>query len=135
MEKFGVPFTVYVTTGMVTREIDAWWHGLAELIRSQDRIELPALGRYECADRAGKERTYKTIETAIHADFSVLPHVRAAIEDKNIDCSALTDRQALTEQQLRQLAPHPLVTIGGRPPPPREPWEGPPRAVACGIAE
>jgi peptidoglycan/xylan/chitin deacetylase (PgdA/CDA1 family) len=114
METFGAPFTVYVTTGMVTREIDAWWFGLAELIRSQERIELPALGRhYECADLAGKKRTYRTIETAIHTDFSVLPHVRAAIEEKNIDCSALTDRQALTEQQLRQLAQHPLVTIGG----------------------
>jgi peptidoglycan/xylan/chitin deacetylase (PgdA/CDA1 family) len=114
MERFGAPFTVYVTTGMITREIDAWWFGLAELIRSEDRIELPTLGRrYACPDLASKQRTYNTIETAIHADFSVLPHVRAAIEEKRIDCGAQTDRQALTEQQLRELAQHPLVTIGG----------------------
>jgi peptidoglycan/xylan/chitin deacetylase (PgdA/CDA1 family) len=114
MERFGAPFTVYVTTGMVTRQVDAWWFGLAELIRSQQRIELPAIeGRFDCADLASKKRTFRTIEAAIHNDFGVLPHVRAAIADKNIDCGALADREALTEQQLRRLAQHPLVTIGG----------------------
>jgi peptidoglycan/xylan/chitin deacetylase (PgdA/CDA1 family) len=114
MERFGAPFTVYVTTGMVTREIDAWWFGLAELIRSQKRVELPGLRRrFECPDLASKKRTFRTIEAAIHDDFGVLPHVRAAIEEKKIDCSALVDREALTEHQLRHLARHPLVTIGG----------------------
>jgi peptidoglycan/xylan/chitin deacetylase (PgdA/CDA1 family) len=114
MQRFGAPFTVYVTTGMITRQIDAWWFALAELIRSQKRIELPDLGRrFECPDLASKKRTFKTIESTIHKDFGVLPHVRAAIEEKKIDCSALVDREALTEQQLRRLARDPLVTIGG----------------------
>lgn len=114
MQRFGAPFTVYVTTGMVTRQMDAWWFGLAALIRSQKRIELPDLGRrFECADLASKKRTFRAIESAIHQDFSVLPHVRAAIQESNIDCSALIDREALTEQQLRCLAQHELVTIGG----------------------
>ena len=57
MERFGAPFTVYVTTGMVTRAIDAWWFGLAALIRSQERIELPDFGcRFDCPDRASKKR-------------------------------------------------------------------------------
>ena len=29
MERLNAPFTVYVTTGMITRTIDAWWFGLA----------------------------------------------------------------------------------------------------------
>ena len=51
MERFNAPFTVFVTTGMITREIDAWWFGLAALVRSHDRIELavPRL-RFECPD-------------------------------------------------------------------------------------
>jgi peptidoglycan/xylan/chitin deacetylase (PgdA/CDA1 family) len=114
MQRFAAPFTVYVTTGMVTRQIDAWWFGLAELIRSQQRIELPAFkGRFDCADLASKKRAFRTIEGAIHSDFGVLSHVRAAIAEKNIDCGALADREALTKQQLRRLAQHPLVTIGG----------------------
>ena len=83
MQRFEAPFTVYVTTGMVTREIDAWWFGLAELIRSQQRIELPGLGRrFKCTDLARKQRVFRTIEAAVHEDFSVLPHVRTAIADK-----------------------------------------------------
>ena len=101
MERFGAPFTVYVTTGMVTRDIDAWWFGLAALVRARERIELPELGRaWECADAASKTRTFKAIEAAIHKDFGVLPHVRAAIADSKIDCSALVDREALTRATI-----------------------------------
>jgi peptidoglycan/xylan/chitin deacetylase (PgdA/CDA1 family) len=114
MRRFGAPFTVYVTTGMVTRQIDAWWFGLAALVRSQRRIDLPDLGRrFECPDISSKKRTFRAIESAIHNDFGILPHVRAAIGEKKIDCNALVEREALTEQQLRRLAQHPLVTIGG----------------------
>lgn len=114
MERFGAPFTVYVTTGMVTREIDAWWFGLAALVRKQDRIELPEVGRrFDCRDRAGKRRTFRTIEAAIHNDFGLLPHVRAAIEKARVDSAAALDQEALDAEQLRRLARHPLVTIGG----------------------
>ena len=114
MERLGAPFTVYVTTGMVTREIDAWWFGLAALIRSRDRIELPTAGlRFECADRAGKRRTFRQMEAAIHKDFSLLPQVREAIKESGIDCRALVNHEALDEEQLQRLARHPLVTIGG----------------------
>ncbi|MEA2905929.1 MAG: hypothetical protein QOI12_3316 [Alphaproteobacteria bacterium] len=114
MERFGAPFTVYVTTGMITRDIDAWWFGLAALVRSQERIELPELKwRFDCRDPASKKRSFKAIESAIHDDFGVLPAVRAAIADHNIDCSALVDREALTQPQLQRLARHPLATIGG----------------------
>jgi peptidoglycan/xylan/chitin deacetylase (PgdA/CDA1 family) len=114
MERFAAPFTVYVTTGMITRDIDAWWFGLAALVGSQERIALPGLGlSFECPDSQSKMHAFKTIEAAIHNDFAVLPHVRAAIAENKTDCSALVDREALTEQQLRRLARHPLVTIGG----------------------
>jgi peptidoglycan/xylan/chitin deacetylase (PgdA/CDA1 family) len=114
MEKFNAPFTVFVTTGMITREIDAWWFGLAALVRSHDRIELPAPGlRFECPDRPRKKHAFKSIETLVHKDFSLLPHLRQAIANSTIDCRALVDREALTRDQLRRLAQHPLVTIGG----------------------
>src|SRR5262249_53672207 len=77
MERFGAPFTVFVTTGMVTREIDGWWFGLAALVRSHDRIELPAPGlAFDCPDLPGKRLAFKTIESMVHKDFTLLPHVR-----------------------------------------------------------
>jgi peptidoglycan/xylan/chitin deacetylase (PgdA/CDA1 family) len=114
MERFNAPFTVYVTTGMITREIDGWWLGLAALVRSHDRIELPGAGlSFECPDIPGKQRTFKTIETLVHNDFSLLPHLRETIANSAIDCRALADREALDEDALRRLSRHPLVTIGG----------------------
>jgi peptidoglycan/xylan/chitin deacetylase (PgdA/CDA1 family) len=114
MERFEAPFTVYVTTGMITREIDAWWFGLAELVRRKERITLPGLGRsYDCGDPARKRSTYRAIEADIHQDFTLLTHVRAAIAEAGIDCSALVEAEALSEEELRRLASHPLVTIGG----------------------
>jgi peptidoglycan/xylan/chitin deacetylase (PgdA/CDA1 family) len=113
MERFAAPFTVYVTSEMVSRDIDAWWLGLAALLRAQDSVELPDLGlRWDCANLASKKRAYMTIESMIHKNYEVLPHVRTAIKAGGIDCRALVDREALSTDQLRQLARHPLVTIG-----------------------
>jgi peptidoglycan/xylan/chitin deacetylase (PgdA/CDA1 family) len=114
MERFGAPFTVYVTSGMITREIDGWWLGLAALLRSRDRVELsgPRLS-FECSDLASKKLAFKTIESMVHNDFSMLPHLREVIAQSTIDCRALVDREALTEDELRRLSRHPLVTIGG----------------------
>jgi peptidoglycan/xylan/chitin deacetylase (PgdA/CDA1 family) len=114
MERFGAPFTVYVTTGMITREIDAWWFALEAWVQSHESIELPDLGlRFECPDLASKRHAFKSIESAIWNDSAVLPHVRAAIRRSGLDCSVLLNREALDADQLRALARHPLVTIGG----------------------
>jgi hypothetical protein len=73
MERFGAPFTVYVTTGMVTREIDAWWLGLAALIRSQDRVKLTSRLSVECPNLSRKKLAFKRLESLTHQDFSLLP--------------------------------------------------------------
>jgi peptidoglycan/xylan/chitin deacetylase (PgdA/CDA1 family) len=113
MEKFAAPFTVYVPTGMITRDIDAWWFGVAALVGSRDRVDLPTLGRFKCGDRASKRRTFSAVETAIHKNFDLLPAVRQALDAAGIQIRALVDQEALTENQLRMLSQHPLVTIGG----------------------
>lgn len=113
MEKFAAPFTVYVPTSMISRDIDAWWFGVAELVRLHDEIELPKVGRLRCADRAGKQRAYSAIESAIHDNFELLPAIQDALDAAHIEIPALVDREALTEEQLRTFAQHPLVSIGG----------------------
>jgi len=113
MERFAAPFTVYVSTGMMTGEIDAWWLGLAAWVRGHDRIELPDLDcRFDCTDHAGKRRAYRSIEALVHADYDALAPVRAAVASHGIDCSALARREGLNAAQLRELAASPLVTIG-----------------------
>ena len=135
MEKFKAPFTVYVPTGMIARDLDAWWFGVAALIRSHDQIELPPLGRFQCADEASKQRAYSAIETAIHGNFDLLPAVREAIDAAGIQIRALVDEEALTEKQLRTLSQHPLVTIGGHTTTHRNLARAPAAAVRSEMAE
>ena len=113
MERFGAPMTVYVATGMIEHSMDAWWLGLAEWIRASDRVALPEAGlSFDCGDPAARKRAFIAIEAAIHRDYELLTPVRAAIAAHGIDCGKLLAREALTVEQLRQLARHPLVTIG-----------------------
>jgi len=112
MERFAAPFTVYVTSGMITGEIDAWWLGLAELIRRRQRLEIAELGRFDCADQASKKRTYLAAAALIESYPQALPAVRAAVAASGIDCGALARAEGLSADQLRRLAASPLVTIG-----------------------
>jgi len=113
LERFEAPFTVYVTTGMVTGEIDAWWFGLAKLIAGRDRIDLPQLGcRFNCADLSSKQQTYVAVATLVDSNNQALAAVRSAIAASGIDCHALARAEGLSIGQLRQLAASPLVTIG-----------------------
>lgn len=113
MERFAAPFTVYVTTGMMTGEVDAWWFGLAKLVRDRDRIELPDLNRrFECSDHASKRRTYGAIEEIVHQNYDTLDPIKRVIATAGIDYRAQARQEGLTREQLRDLASSPLVTIG-----------------------
>jgi peptidoglycan/xylan/chitin deacetylase (PgdA/CDA1 family) len=109
LERFAAPLTVHVTSGMITHDIDAWWFGLARLIRAKERIDLPGLGSFDCSDRASKQRAFSAI-LAIHRDFRLLAPLRTALTASKMDCCTLVD--ALSPAQLRQLASHPLATVG-----------------------
>ena len=113
MERFGAPFTVFVTTGMLTGDIDAWWLGLATLIRNRNYIELPELGfRFDCCDRRSKKRAFSRAIALIDSKPEALAAVRMAIAAGGVDCHAMARAEGLTTQQLHRLAASPLVTIG-----------------------
>jgi peptidoglycan/xylan/chitin deacetylase (PgdA/CDA1 family) len=113
MERFGAPFTVYITTGMVTRGIDAWWFALDAWIRARQHISLPFCGRIECSDHATKKEVFQTIESAIRNEVGILSQVRFAMIKDGFECRTFVDRDALDKEQIGILAQHPLVTIGG----------------------
>jgi len=112
MERYAAPMTVYVTTGMMTGHIDAWWFGLAELIRRVDHIDIFD-SRFDCATLDAKQRTFLAFESIIHGNYATLPTVKELIASHGIDCTALVPKEGLTREQLCTLAAHPLATIGG----------------------
>ena len=112
MERHNAPFTVFVTTGMITGEIDAWWFGLSNLLAARDSFEF-AGDRFPCPDRAAKQRAFLAIEAKIHRNYALLPELKKIIAANRIDCTALALREGLSPEKLRELASHPLVAIGG----------------------
>jgi peptidoglycan/xylan/chitin deacetylase (PgdA/CDA1 family) len=113
MERHGAPFTVYVATGMITGEMDAWWLGLAEIIRRRDAIMIPGLERtFTCPNPAAKVSTFIQIERLVHGDYTMLSAIQALVAEADIDVAALVRHEGLRIEEVRQLARHPLVTIG-----------------------
>src|ERR1051325_10790230 len=88
MERHNAPFTVFVTTGMMTGEIDAWWFGLSRLIAANNSFELAGI-HFDCPDRAAKTRTFRDVESMIHTNYALLPEVKRRIATNGIDCHAL----------------------------------------------
>jgi peptidoglycan/xylan/chitin deacetylase (PgdA/CDA1 family) len=113
MERFDAPFTVYVTTGMVTGEIDAWWLGLAQLIRDRDHLEFPELDcHFDCKNQASKKRTFAAIDALVKSNSEALVALSTTLAENGIDCGALVRAEGLSADQVRRLAASPLVTIG-----------------------
>src|SRR4029077_6191993 len=55
LERYSAPFTVYVPTGAITRELNAWWLGLRAIFRTNDVVRIDAMERtFACASLAAK---------------------------------------------------------------------------------
>lgn len=113
LERAQAPMTLFVPTGMITRDIDAWWLGLREIIKTSDLLDLPAMGRsFECGDLASKMWTMRVVTGWIGTDQSRADALAPVFEAKGIDLATLVARYAMDEAELRTFAAHPLVEIG-----------------------
>lgn len=115
LERYQVPFTVYVTTELVTRQFFFWWRGLQCLFRDHSEVTIEALGRrYSCTSMNEKFAAYREVKRWVGRDVSVrAPLLKETFRKYNISLIDLLDHEALSAEQVRTLASHPLVTIGG----------------------
>jgi len=113
LERLQAPFTVYVPTGAVTRELYAWWLALRALFRAHEEVAIECMDRrFGCSDLAGKIAALKAAASWVHQDyrrkFALVPTFAAY----GISPAALAEEYFLDCDELRALARHPLVTIG-----------------------
>jgi peptidoglycan/xylan/chitin deacetylase (PgdA/CDA1 family) len=114
MAKYTAPLTIYVTTGMITRQLYAWWDALVALVRDSDAVDVAPMGRrFETAGRRGKAGALRAIKHWIHEDGARADLLRPVFAAHDIDIEALVHVQAMTPDELRDASRHPLVTIGG----------------------
>lgn len=115
LERYQVPFTVYVTTELVTRHAFFWWRGLQCLFRDHSEVAIEALGRrYSCSSLNEKFAAYREVKRWVGRDVTVrAPLLKETFRKYNISLIDLLDHEALSAEQVRTLASHQLVTIGG----------------------
>ena len=109
-----VPFTTYIPTGAITRELYAWWLGLRELFRINDKVEIPFLDRtFFCSDLPGKRAALSAVTCWAHEDRTRVDNFSYIFAKHRISLESLCDRYFINENELRALAGDRLATIGG----------------------
>lgn len=114
-EKHNAPFTIYVSTGMITRQLYCWWIGLERLFLQNTKVEIAALGKRWVTERFDEKlRAYKETRNWVAVDVTGrAPLLSTVFERYGISMEALVGEIGLSPDQLVSLARHPLVTIGG----------------------
>jgi peptidoglycan/xylan/chitin deacetylase (PgdA/CDA1 family) len=114
-ERHSVPFTIYVTTGLVDHDVNLWWQHLEDVIREHESVTWHA-SRPVLATRSLAEKHHAFGES--YWALRRLPNdaQAAAVADfadrYGIDPADSCRDTALTWRQLELLAANPLVTIG-----------------------
>jgi peptidoglycan/xylan/chitin deacetylase (PgdA/CDA1 family) len=114
LERYSAPFTVYVPTAGITRELNAWWLGLRSIFRTHDVVRIDAMERtFVCSSLPGKVKALRQTIAWVAQDFSVLPMLCETFQVYRVNMEELVARYCFDSETLKQLSRSPLVTIGG----------------------
>jgi len=115
--RHNIPFTVYVTTGFMDREVRVWWYALERLLTVLDRVSFEhgaQVYSYDTETLAQKVHAYRSIrallsEACALASDHLLEQLFAG-RVKNL--RDLPNDDLLTPEQVLTLSRDSLVTIG-----------------------
>ena len=116
-KRLGIPFAIYVTTGMPDGNVVMWWYLLGELLRKRDSVAFETNGKrvkFDCSTWGKKKDALFHIRNLIMSldQEQFLPGIRAIFEPHQVDLYEKTRRESLSWEQIRELSDDPLVTIG-----------------------
>jgi len=117
LEKYNAPFTVFLITAFPDHRMILWWYLLEELVMNNPEIEFSDNGRsfsYATSTEAEKKAAFWEIRRYImNSDqeqlIPVFRNIFNAGEEKLYEP---VRQMALSWEQVRELAGHPLVTMG-----------------------
>lgn len=115
--EYGVPMTIYVTTGAIDDRTTYWWYGLEDLVAANTIVALTHRGdelTFQAADKDGKHQTYEALETALRSaseDEQIAMMVE--LEDRyGIDFNRLSRDNAMSWEMIVELDQRDDVEIG-----------------------
>ena len=114
LERLDAPMTVFVPTGMITRDIYAWWLGLRELFKRHEEVDVEAMGHaFHCPDVRSKAAAIREVTAWIGTDPNRAAALGETLKRRRVELPDLVAQYAMDEDELTRLGRHPLVTIGG----------------------
>ncbi len=116
--KYGVPMVVYITTGLIDRISTAWWLGLEQVLRANQRIAFDFDGKgyaFETGDNDARREAFIGVSNLMRS-LSLADQERLAAHLAThfaIDFRALTDEAFMDWNEVRDMAGSGLAEIGG----------------------
>lgn len=118
LKEQGVPFTIFVTSGLIDREALPWWIVLEKVIAENDEVTFSS-------NAGGSGIRCKSVDEKLTCFSKLLNHLGSEVsefeqraicgalaERYDIDAAALVDSLMMTWDDVRSLASDNLVTIG-----------------------
>lgn len=115
-ERHGVPFTVYLTTGLPDGHAEIWWVALERAISAAVaiRVNTPQ-GEISMFTRDAREKSeaWNKIYWALRTmpEHEMRAEVRRQAMLHGVDMGKLTRELAMTWDEVRSLAAHPLASV------------------------
>ena len=117
MEKYNIPFTLNITTGIPDRTIVLWWYLLEDLLLNQDEIYFKMLNKeyyYKCKTNLEKFITFRKLRGVIlrSDEEDYLLKLQRIFEPFSIDLYKKTEELGMNWDQIIAISKNPNVTIG-----------------------
>ncbi len=115
LERYQVPATIFVCSGLVDGQTRLWWHELEYLLSSRSVIEFKYNGQSFQLRTDSKKWLFESYDCLNQLFKSINPQEQALILEqlyKPGETRYSYAEQMLSWDQVRSLANHPLITIG-----------------------
>ncbi|MGA2296884.1 MAG: polysaccharide deacetylase family protein [FCB group bacterium] len=113
LQKYNVPFAIYITTSFPERTALMWWYALEDLILNNSRLQLKTQEqnyRFDCQTISEKNSAYGKISSLVRNLYP--EQIRVLFEPYHINWNDYLSNNAMDWEQIKALSNDPLVTIG-----------------------
>jgi peptidoglycan/xylan/chitin deacetylase (PgdA/CDA1 family) len=116
--RHGVPYTIFICPGFVTRTRTVWWETGAELLRRVNSLKFDFGGGEEtiaCASHAEEMAVFERLAELVNTldENEAVARIDALSLACGFDPMSYVEREIMSEPELRQLVTDPLVSLGG----------------------
>jgi len=116
-QRYACPFTVFAATKIIDGEAELWWLALEQVIAENETVSFCIDGRqtdFQTRTASEKQSAYDTIYWTLRSipEAEQRRKIRNLCSRYGVDPKKLCRREAMSWDQLRDLADDPLVTIG-----------------------